>query len=261
MRALFTAATGMEAQQLRIDTVANNLANVTTTGFKRSRANFQDLFYDTVQAPGAESAAGEALPTGIQIGHGVRLASMGRVYTQGDRTNTGRNLDLAVDGEGFFQLQRVGGETVFTRDGSFQVNRDGTLVTSQGLEVVPPIQIPPDAVQITILADGTVSVLTGQSNLPTDVGQIELARFVNPAGLRAVGGNVLVATDASGDPETGVADNDGFGAISQGFLESSNVNIAEELVEMILAQRAFEVSSRVIQAGDEMLRTASQLQR
>lgn len=261
MRALFTAATGMEAQQLRIDTVANNLANVTTTGFKRSRANFQDLFYDTIQAPGAESTTGEALPTGIQVGHGVRLGSMGRVYTQGDRTNTGRNLDLSVDGEGFFQLQQPGGETVYTRDGSFQVNRDGTIVNSQGLEMVPAIQIPDDAIQITILADGTVSVLTGQSTVPTDVGQIELARFVNPAGLRAAGGNILLSTEASGDPETGSADVDGFGRVSQGFLESSNVNIAEELVEMILAQRAFEVSSRVIQAGDEMLRTASQLQR
>ena len=261
MRALFTAATGMEAQQLRIDTVANNLANVTTTGFKRGRANFQDLLYDTIQAPGAASATGEALPTGIQIGHGVRLASMGRVYTQGERTNTGRNLDLAIDGEGFFQLQRSGGETVYTRDGSFQVNRDGTLVNAQGLEVVPSIQIPTDATQITILADGTVSVLTGQSNLPNQVGQIELARFVNPAGLRAAGNNQLVPTEASGDPETGPADANGFGAVSQGFLESSNVNIAEELVEMILAQRAFEVSSRVIQAGDEMLRTASSLQR
>lgn len=261
MRALFTAATGMEAQQLRIDTVANNLANVTTTGFKRARANFQDLFYDTVQAPGAESATGEALPAGVQIGHGVRLASLGRIYAQGERTNTGRNLDLAIDGDGFFQLQRAGGETVYTRDGSFQVNRDGVLVSSQGFEVVPSIQIPTDAIQITILADGTVSVLTGQSNLPTEVGQIEVARFVNPVGLLAAGGNVLVPTEASGEPEVGTADADGFGAISQGFLESSNVNIAEELVEMILAQRAFEVSSRVIQTGDEMLRTASQLQR
>ncbi len=261
MRALFTAATGMEAQQLRIDTVANNLANVTTTGFKRARANFQDLFYDTIQAPGAESATGTTLPTGIQIGHGVRLANMGRVYTQGDRTNTGRNLDLAVDGEGFFQLQRPGGETVYTRDGSFQVNSEGTIVNAQGLEMVPAIQIPSDAIQITIMADGTVSVLTGQSSTPTDVGQIELARFVNPAGLRAAGGNLMLVTDASGDPETGPGDADGFGGLSQGFLESSNVNIAEELVEMILAQRAFEVSSRVIQAGDEMLRTASQLQR
>jgi len=261
MRALFTAATGMEAQQLRIDTVANNLANVSTTGFKRARANFQDLFYETLQAPGAESATGATLPTGIQIGHGVRLASMGRVYTQGDRTNTGRNFDLAIDGDGFFQLQRPGGETVYTRDGSFHVNSDGTVVNAQGLEMVPAIQIPSDAIQITILADGTVSALTGQSGVPTQVGQIELARFANPAGLRAVGGNQLLTTEASGEPETGAADEDGFGGISQGFLESSNVNIAEELVEMILAQRAFEVSSRVIQAGDEMLRTASQLQR
>ena len=261
MRALFTAATGMEAQQLRIDAVANNLANVTTTGFKRSRADFQDLFYDTLQAPGAASANGATLPAGVQVGHGTRLAAMSRVYTQGDRTNTGRNLDLAIDGEGFFQLQRPGGETVYTRDGSFQLDRDGTIVNAQGFALIPTLSVPTDATQITILADGTVSVLTGQSTQPTDVGQIELARFVNPAGLRATGGNIVVPTEASGDPETGPADDAGFGAVSQGFLESSNVNIAEELVEMILAQRAFEVSSRVIQAGDEMLRTAAQLQR
>lgn len=261
MRALFTAATGMEAQQLRIDAVANNLANVNTTGFKRARADFQDLFYETVQAPGAESANGTTLPAGIQIGHGTRLAAMTRIQSQGDRVNTGRNLDVAIDGEGFFQVQRADGETVYTRDGAFRMDRDGAIVNSQGLELVPSIQVPNDAIQITILPDGTVSVLTGSSTVPTDVGQIELARFVNPAGLRATGNNLALPTEASGDAETGTADEDGFGAVSQGFIESSNVNIAEELVHMILAQRAFEVSSRVIQAGDEMLRTASQLQR
>lgn len=261
MRAFFTAATGMDAQQLRIDAIANNLANVNTTGFKRSRADFRDLFYETIQAPGAASANGTALPTGIQVGHGVRLAAMSPIHSQGDRVNTGRDFDLAIDGEGFFQVQRADGETVYTRDGAFSVDRDGAVVTSQGLELIPSIQVPTDAVQVTILSDGTVSVLTGQSTVPTDVGQIELVRFVNPAGLRSSGNNLLVQTDASGDPETGVADEDGFGAISQGALESSNVNIAEELVQMILAQRAFEVTSRVIQAGDEMLQTASALQR
>lgn len=261
MRALFTAATGMEAQQLRIDAIANNLANVTTTGFKRSRADFQDLFYETVRAPGATSANGSSLPVGVQVGHGSKLASMSKVYTQGDRTSTGRDLDIAVDGNGFFQIQRPGGETVYTRDGSFKLDRDGTLVTSQGYEVLPTIQIPEDALQVTILADGTVSVLSAGSTVPNDLGQIELARFVNPSGLMAVGNNLLVPSEASGDPETGQPDDNGFGAVSQGFLESSNVNIAEELVKMILAQRAFEVSSRVIKAGDEMLQTAAALQR
>lgn len=261
MRALFTAATGMEAQQIRIDAIANNLANVTTNGFKRSRADFQDLFYDTLQAPGATSASGANLPTGIQIGHGTRLSSMSSIYSQGDPANTGRDLDLAITGEGFFQIQRPGGETVYTRDGAFQLDREGTLVNAQGYELIPAIQIPTDAVQVTVMSDGTVSVLTGQSTEPTDVGQIELARFVNPSGLRALGGNLLSASEASGDPETGAAEEAGFGAVSQGFLESSNVNVAEELVQMILAQRSFEVNSRVIQASDEMLSTASQLQR
>lgn len=261
MRALFTAATGMEAQQHRIDAVANNLANVTTTGFKRSRADFRDLFYDTLQAPGAASASGATLPTGIQIGHGVKLASMSRIYSQGERTSTGRSLDMAIDGDGFFQVQRPGGETVYTRDGSFQLDSSGTIVNGQGFQLVPAIQVPSDAVQITILPDGTVTALTAGSIQPTDLGQIDLARFVNPAGLRALGNNLLAPTEASGDPETGPADDAGFGAISQSFLESSNVNVAQELVEMILAQRAFEVNSRVIQAGDEMLRTAATMQR
>jgi len=261
MRALFTAATGMEAQQLRIDAVANNLANVTTTGFKRTRADFHDLFYDTLRAPGAETATGASLPVGVQVGHGTRLASMSKIYTQGDRTNTGRDLDVAIDGDGFFQIQRPGGETVYTRDGSFRVNRDGSLVTAHGYEILPAIQVPEDAMQVTILPDGTVSVLTGDTTEPTELGRIELVRFVNPAGLLSAGNNLLLASEASGVPETGLPDENGFGAVSQGFLESSNVNIAEELVQMILAQRAFEVNSRVIQAGDEMLQTAAALQR
>jgi len=251
----------MDAQQHRIDAVANNLANVNTTGFKRSRADFRDLFYDTLQAPGAASASGETLPSGIQIGHGVKLASMSHIYTQGERTSTGRTLDMAIDGDGFFQVQRPGGETVYTRDGAFQLDQGGTLVNSQGFALIPLIQVPPEAVQITILPDGTVTALTSDAVEPTNLGQIELARFVNPAGLRTLGNNLLAPTEASGVAETGPADDAGFGAISQSFLESSNVNVAQELVEMILAQRAFEVNSRVIQAGDEMLQTAAALQR
>jgi len=249
----------MEAQQLRIDTVANNLANVTTTGFKKGRAEFQDLFYETLAAPGASSASGVTLPTGSQVGHGVKLASIGRVYSQGDRLNTGRNLDLAIDGDGFFQVERAGGETAYSRAGSMQLDRDGNLVNEQGLQLIPNIAIPIDAIQVTVLADGTVSALIAGDNNPSELGQIELTRFANPAGLRALGGNLLLPSEASGDPETGIPDDTGFGSIAQGFLESSNVNMAEELVKMILAQRAFEVNSRVIQTGDEMLQTAAAL--
>jgi len=257
VRALFTAATGMDAQQLRIDTIANNLANVGTTGFKKTRAEFQDLFYETLRAPGAQASNGETLPTGAQVGHGVKLAGVSRIFSQGDRSNTGRNLDFAIDGDGFFQLEDGSGQTVYTRDGSFQLDRDGNLVSSQGLLMTPNLQVPIDAIQITILPDGTVSALLAGETSPSDLGQIELARFPNAAGLRSVGGNLLVPSEASGDPETGIPGDLGFGSVAQGFLESSNVNMAEELVRMILAQRAFEVNSRVIQAGNEMLQTAT----
>jgi flagellar basal-body rod protein FlgG len=261
MRALFTAATGMEAQQVRIDTIANNLANVGTTAFKKGRAEFQDLFYEVLSAPGAPTTTGEQIPTGVQVGHGSKLSSVSAIYTQGERVNTGKDLDLAIDGDGFFQVERPGGETVYTRDGTFKRDRDGNLVTSAGYALLPNIQIPSDTIQITIVADGTVSVLQPGIIQPTTLGRIELARFANPAGLRQLGGNLLAPTEASGDPELGNPDSEGFGSISQGFLESSNVNVAEELVNMILAQRAFELNSRVIQTGDEMLQVAGNLSR
>ncbi len=259
MRALFTAATGMDAQQMRIDTIANNLANVSTTGFKKTRAEFQDLFYETLQAPGAQSADGTTLPTGAQIGHGVKLGGVNRVFTQGTRTNTGRDLDLSIDGDGFFQIQESGGGVLYTRDGSFSMDADGNLVNDQGDLLEPNIQIPIDAIQVTVLQDGTVSALLAGQSTPQQLGQLEVARFQNPSGLRALGGNLFVPTDSSGDAETGAPGDTGFGTVAQGFLESSNVNMAEELVKMILAQRAFEVNSRVIQAGDEMLQTAANL--
>jgi len=259
MRALFTAATGMEAQQAQIDTIANNIANVNTTGFKKSRTEFQDLFYETLRAPGATSADGAVLPTGVQVGHGVQLSAINTIFTAGDRVNTGNALDLAIDGSGFFQVQRPTGETVYTRDGTFKVDGDGNMVTAQGFQMIPNITIPSDALSVTILPDGTVNSEQAGSATTQNLGQIQLARFANPAGLRVVGGNLLEATEASGDPETGTPAQDGFGAVASGFLEGSNVEVAEELVAMILAQRAFEVSSRVIQAGDEMLRIAAQL--
>lgn len=261
MRALFTAASGMGAQQIRIDAIANNLANLNTTGFKQIRAEFQDLLYETIRAPGATSTSGATLPTGVQLGHGVRLAASSRMFTQGERQNTGSELDLAIDGDGFFQIQKPGGETLYTRDGTFKRDREGNMVTADGFQLVPNIQIPTDTVQLTILADGTVSVVQAGSSAATQVGQIELARFPNPAGLQALGGNLFSVTESSGDAQTGTPDSDGFGALAQGFLESSNVNVAAELVQMILAQRAFELNSRVIQAGDQMLQTVGVLSR
>jgi flagellar basal-body rod protein FlgG len=249
----------MEAQQLRIDAIANNLANVTTTGFKKWRPEFEDLFYEMLAAPGAATTDGEMLPTGAQIGHGVRPASVSRIFTPGDRVSTGGELDLAIDGAGFLQLQKAGGETLYTRDGSLHRDRDGNVVSSHGHLLIPQIQIPADALQVTILRDGSVSATLAGQTTPVNLGQIQTVNFSNPSGLRALGDNVYVPTDASGDPQTGIPDSEGYGAIVQGFLESSNVNVAEELVNMILAQRAFEVNSRVIQAGDEMLQTATRV--
>ena len=261
MRALFTASTGMEAQQTRIDAIANNLANINTTGFKKLRPEFQDLFYEVLKSPGAGAADGAEIPTGVQIGHGVRFGAVSSIYTQGDRLNTGNELDLAIEGEGFFQIQKPGGETLYTRDGTFKRDSEGNVVTAAGYSLIPAIQIPDNALQLTILPDGTASATVAGSTTPTQLGQITLVRFVNPAGLRLLGGNLAMPTDASGDPQTGTPDSDGFGAIAQGFLENANVNVAEELVGMILAQRAFEMNSRVMQAGDQMMQTATNLGR
>ena len=259
MRALFTAATGMEAQQANIDSIANNIANVATTGYKRSRTEFQDLFYETIQAPGSAAADGAVLPVGIQVGHGVQLSAVNTIFSPGDRVNTGNALDMAIDGSGFFQVQRPTGEIAYTRDGTFKLDGQGNLVTAQGYQVIPTITVPTDALSVTVLPDGTVNAEIPNSPAPANLGQMQLVRFANPAGMRKAGGNLLEATEASGNPEVGIANQNGFGGISAGFLEGSNVEVAEELVQMIIAQRAFEVNSRVIQAGDEMLRVAAQL--
>jgi flagellar basal-body rod protein FlgG len=249
----------MDAQQTRIDAIANNLANVSTTGYKKMSPEFEDLFYETLRAPGAPDGSGASLPTGAQVGHGVQLGAVTRIHTQGDRIATTRDLDMAIDGDGYFQVEGTAGETQYTRDGAFQVNADGNLVTRQGGLLIPSIQVPPDSDAITIREDGTITALISGSTTPAQLGQLEVTRFANPAGLRALGSNLFAPTDASGDPESGTPGEQGFGGISQGFLEASNVDMAEELVRMILAQRAFEVNSRVIQTTDEMLQRASNL--
>lgn len=257
IRALHTAATGMEAQQQRIDVIANNLANVNTHGFKKSRADFQDLLYQTVRAPGTSSAQGVTVPNGIQVGTGVRTASTHRSFTTGDFMQTGNQLDLAIEGDGFFQISLPGGEQAFTRAGNFEVDPQGNLVTPDGYALEPAINIPPGATDVTIGADGTVSVALAGVNQATEVGQIQLARFVNPGGLRSIGRNFLQPTTASGDPTLGPPGIEGSGTLSQGFLEMSNVKMVEEMIGLISSQRAYEINSKVISASDEMMQTTS----
>ncbi len=259
LRAFSTAATGMTAQQMIVDTIANNLANINTVGFKRSQVDFQDLVYLRLQEPGRELAAGVPAPTGFEIGSGVRPASTLKVFTQGEMENTGRELDVAIQGDGFFRVRLPGGEERYTRDGSLRVDANGSLVTANGHVVDPGITIPQDARSISIGADGSVTVFQGSSNTATNVGQITLVRFTNPAGLSAEGGNLLAKTPASGEEITGTAGEDGFGSIQTGFLERSNVQMVTELVSLITAQRAYEINSRAIRAGDEMLTTANRL--
>jgi len=259
LRAFSTAATGMTAQQMIVDTIANNLANINTAGFKRSQVDFQDLMYVKLQEPGRETAAGVTAPSGFEIGSGVRPASTLKVFTQGEMQNTERSLDVAIEGDGFFQVSLPGGETRYTRDGSFRVNANGQLVTASGYALEPAITIPSDARSVSVGKDGTVSVFAGASSTPTQAGQIQLVRFPNPSGLTNEGGNMLAESPASGTPTTGTAGQSGFGAIQQGFLERSNVQMVTELVNLITAQRAYEINSRAIRAGDEMLTTANRL--
>ena len=259
IRALFTAATGMEAQQLNIDTIAHNLANANTTGFKRGRADFQDLLYQTVTAPGTASSASTEVPAGLQVGLGVKPAAVGKIFSQGDFRNTGGDLDLAIEGDGFFQVVQPNGEIAYTRAGALKRDSTGQLVTSNGYPLEPSITLPDDATSVTIASDGTVSVLEGGSTNTNVVGNIELAVFPNPQGLNAIGRNLFLASDSSGDAVTGVPGESGIGTLSQGFLEISNVSIAEELVNMIMSQRAFEVNSKSIQAANEMLQTTNNL--
>ena len=261
MRALWTAATGMQAQQMTLDVVANNLANVQTAGFKRSRVDFQDLVYETLQAPGAASAQGQEIPSGFQVGHGSRAVATQRLFIKGDLQQTGNALDLAIEGEGFFQIQLPNGDTAYTRAGAFKKNSEGQLVTSDGFPIEPVISIPQNALSVTVGVDGTVSVTQPSQTQPTQVGTIQLARFVNPAGLEGQGRNLFMPTQASGDATPGTPGQDGFGTLLQGFVESSNVNVVEEMVGLITSQRAYEINSKAIKTADEMMQTANNLVR
>jgi flagellar basal-body rod protein FlgG len=251
----------MQAQQITLDIISNNLANVQTTGFKRSRVDFQDLIYETVQSPGTVSAQGTQFPTGFEVGHGSRAVSTQRLFSEGDLQQTSNPLDVAIEGEGFFRITQPNGESAYTRAGSFRKNNEGRLVTSDGFALDPEITIPQDALTITIGVDGSVSVTQPGVQQAQEVGTIELTRFVNPAGLRALGRNLFLPTEASGDPIPGTPGTEGFGTILQGFIEKANVNVVEEMVNLIIGQRAYEVNSRAIRTADDMLQTANNLVR
>ena len=259
--ALRAAATGMMAQQTRTEIISNNLANVNTPGFKRSRAHFEDLLYQTVQGQSIlGDPAAETAPA-IQVGRGTRLAGVQRMHEQGPLEQTGRNLDLAVEGEGFFQVQMASGDTSYTRDGSFQISDKGELVTSGGQPLVPPIRVPADAAEITVSATGIVSVRRGQDIQPSEIGKIELARFANPSGLLSLGDNLFAPTASSGQPVQGFPGETGMGQTRQGALEGSNVEIVQEMVEMISAMRAYEINSKAIKTADEMGQMANNITR
>lgn len=260
IRALFTAATGMIGQQLNVDTIANNLANVNTTAFKKSRVNFQDLLYETLKPAGTETAAGNTIPEGIQVGHGVRAASVAKIFTQGNYIQTGKPLDLVIEGDGFFQVELPDGTIAYTRDGSFRIDQNGNIVTVDGYFVQPGFTIPDDYIQITVGNDGVISVLQQGQATPQNLGTLQLARFVNPSGLDArLGRNLLLETTASGAPTEGPPGLDGIGTIEQGFLENSNVQTVEEILNLIIAQRAYEANSKVIQSSDQMLQISNNL--
>jgi flagellar basal-body rod protein FlgG len=252
-QALWIAKTGLEAQQTRLAVVSNNLANASTTGFKRARAVFEDLLYQNVRQPGGQTSQDTTLPSGLTLGTGVRVVATEKLHTQGNLVQTGNALDVAIEGRGFIQVLLPDGTIGYTRDGSFKLDAQGQLVSANGYVVQPGITIPANAQSITIGADGTVSVLTSGATAPTQVGSLQLADFVNPAGLQPIGKNLFLETAASGSPQVGTPGTSGLGTLVQGSLESSNVNVVEELVNMIETQRAYEMNSKAIQVADQML--------
>ena len=261
LRTLWTAATGMQAQNLSIDVIANNLANVNTTGFKRSRADFQDLLYDHLRPAGTTSAGGTQVPTGIQLGHGTRPVATQKIFLQGNYQDTKNELDMAIEGDGFFQILQPNGEIAYSRAGSFKLDGDGRIVTSDGFLMEPEVVIPADTVSVSISPSGTISILRAAENQASEIGSIELTKFVNPAGLSSIGRNLFVETSASGPAVTGTPGEDGLGTLSQGFLEMSNVNVVDEMVNMITAQRAYEINSKAVQAADDILQIVNGMKR
>lgn len=259
IRSLWTAKTGLESQQVQMDVIANNLANVSTNGFKRSRAVFEDLLYQNLRQPGAQSTVQDNLPSGMQIGSGVRPVATERLHTQGGLQNTGNSRDLAINGKGFFQVTRPDGTTAYTRDGSFQVNQNGQMVTASGYPIEPAIFIPENALSVTISQDGIVSVTQPGTSQSNEVGQVLLSTFTNPTGLESIGENLYLETNASGPRNDSVPGLNGAGTLMQNYVETSNVNVVEEMVSMIQTQRAYEINSKAVQTSDEMLARLSQM--
>jgi flagellar basal-body rod protein FlgG len=260
MRALNTAATGMQAQQLNVEVIANNIANMNTTGFKRQRAEFEDLLYQSVEKMGVSSSdANTIVPTGVQVGAGVKSGSVYRITEQGNVTQSGNPYDLAIQGDGYFIVQLPDGRDAYTRAGNFSLNADGQIVTGEGYVVSPGISVPSDATSVSINRQGVVSAIPADGSTPQDVGAVEMARFVNPPGLDAIGDNLFLATAASGTATRGQPGSVGFGTLQQGYLETSNVNAVTEISDLITAQRAYEMNSKVITTTDQMLQTMTQL--
>ncbi len=259
IRSLWIAKTGLDAQQTQLDVTSNNLANVSTNGFKRARAVFEDLLYQTLRQPGASSSAQTQIPSGLQIGTGVRPVATERNFTQGNLTQTGNSLDIAIQGEGFFQIQLPDGTVGYTRDGAFQKDSQGQIVTANGYPLSPAITIPSNALSISIGTDGVITVLQSGSPTPVQVGQIQLASFVNVGGLQSMGQNLFLETASSGTASPNTPGTNGVGLLNQGYVETSNVNVVEELVNMITTQRAYEINSRSIQTSDQMLARLTQL--
>ena len=256
---LYSAATGMEAQQLNLNTISNNLANVNTPGFKRSKIEFQDLMYQKPKGAGSDSGGGNLVPTGIEMGNGSRVAATSKDFTQGQLTSTGGQLDVAIQGDGFFEVQRPDGTLGYTRDGTFQLSSTGQVTTSDGMPVLSGFQpVPAGTTSISIASNGQVTYQTPSGN---QTYRLTLTRFANPSGLSSLGGNLYAETDASGTPETGNPTEQGFGSVVQGYVESSNVNIVQEMVNLIVAQRAYEINSKSVQTSDEMLQSVAQMKR
>ncbi len=261
LRALYTAASGMEAQQLNIDTIAHNLANINTGGFKLRRAQFQDLLYQNIRLAGAANTSTTDIPVGLQVGLGTKPVATEMIFSQGDFATTNNPLDIVIQGQGFFQIRQVNGQIAYTRNGSFHLNRDGNLVTAEGDLLDPQITIPQEQIGITIGSDGTVSVLLDGQTQPQQVGKIEIANFQNPAGLQSIGKNLFLATQASGDPIPGTPGENGVGTLLSGFTEQSNVSVVEEMVAMIISQRAYEANSKIIRTADDMFTQANNVVR